>query len=406
MLWLYNFGIFLYKIVVTVASAFNVKANLFLKGRKNLLKIIANKEFSKERPVWFHFASLGEFEQGRPVLEELKKNHPDTKIVVTFFSPSGYEIRKNYTLADGVFYLPLDTRKNAAEFIRTVQPRMAIFTKYEFWYHYFKSLQDAGIPLIIISGIFRPDQAFFKWYGGFYRRILGFVTTFFVQNEQSVKLLKQLGLENVELSGDTRFDRVAENVLAPKQLPLIEAFCGSSPVFIAGSTWLPDEMLLKDLFQQFPEWKFIVAPHETNAAHIQEIIKLMPLAVRYTQLNSGLSGVDQQVLIIDNIGILSSVYQYGKVAYIGGGFGTGIHNTLEAAAFGLPVIIGPKYDKFQEAKDLLALGAAVSIQSFDDLSAAFIKLQKDQNAGITAKNYVLEKTGSTAQIIKYLENYI
>jgi len=406
MLWLYNFGIFLYKIVVTVASAFNVKANLFLKGRKNLLKIIANKEFSKERPVWFHFASLGEFEQGRPVLEELKKNHPDTKIVVTFFSPSGYEIRKNYILADGVFYLPLDTRKNAAEFIRTVQPRMAIFTKYEFWYHYFKSLQDAGIPLIIISGIFRPDQAFFKWYGGFYRRILGFVTTFFVQNEQSVKLLKQLGLENVELSGDTRFDRVAENVLAPKQLPLIEAFCGSSPVFIAGSTWLPDEMLLKDLFQQFPEWKFIVAPHETNAAHIQEIIKLLPLAVRYTQLNSGLSGVDQQVLIIDNIGILSSVYQYGKVAYIGGGFGTGIHNTLEAAAFGLPVIIGPKYDKFQEAKDLLALGAAVSIQSFDDLSAAFIKLQKDQNAGITAKNYVLEKTGSTAQIIKYLENYI
>jgi len=406
MLWLYNFGIFLYKIVVTVASAFNVKANLFLKGRKNLLKIIANKEFSKERPVWFHFASLGEFEQGRPVLEELKKNHPDTRIVVTFFSPSGYEIRKNYTLADGVFYLPLDTRKNAAEFIRTVQPRMAIFTKYEFWYHYFKSLHDAGIPLIIISGIFRPDQAFFKWYGGFYRRILGFVTTFFVQNEQSVKLLKQLGLKNVELSGDTRFDRVAENVLAPKQLPLIEAFCGSSPVFIAGSTWLPDEMLLKDLFQQFPEWKFIVAPHETNAAHIQEIIKLMPLAVRYTQLNSGLSGVDQQVLIIDNIGILSSVYQYGKVAYIGGGFGTGIHNTLEAAAFGLPVIIGPKYDKFQEAKDLLALGAAVSIQSFDDLSAAFIKLQKDQNAGITAKNYVLEKTGSTAQIIKYLENYI
>jgi len=406
MLWLYNFGIFLYKIVVTVASAFNVKANLFLKGRKNLLKIIANKEFGKERPVWFHFASLGEFEQGRPVLEELKKNHPDTKIIVTFFSPSGYEIRKNYTLADGVFYLPLDSRKNAAEFIRVVQPKMAIFTKYEFWYHYFKSLHDRKIPLIIISGIFRPDQAFFKWYGGFYRRILGFVTTFFVQNEQSVKLLKQLGLENVELSGDTRFDRVAENALAPKQLPLIGAFCGNSPVFIAGSTWLPDEILLKDLFQQFPEWKFIIAPHETNAAHIQEISRLMPTAVRYTQLNTATSAIDEQVLIIDNIGILSSVYQYGKVAYIGGGFGTGIHNTLEAAAFGLPVIIGPKYDKFQEAKDLLALGAAVSIQSFDDLSAAFIKLQKDQDAGISAKNYVVEKTGSTAQIIKYLENYI
>jgi len=406
MLWLYNFGIFLYKIVVTVASAFNVKANLFLKGRKNLLKIIANKEFSKERPVWFHFASLGEFEQGRPVLEELKKNHPETKLIVTFFSPSGYEIRKNYTLADGVFYLPLDTRKNATEFIRVVRPRMAIFTKYEYWYHYFKTLHDNGIPLIIISGIFRPEQAFFKWYGGFYRRILGFVTTFFVQNEQSVKLLNQLGLGNVELSGDTRFDRVAENALAPKQLPLIEAFCGNNLVFIAGSTWLPDEMLLKDLFQQFPDWKFIIAPHETNAAHIQEITKMMPTAIRYTQLNTETSTVDQQVLIIDNIGILSSVYQYGKVAYIGGGFGTGIHNTLEAAAFGLPVIIGPKYDKFQEAKDLLKLGAAVSIQSFDDLSAAFIQLQKDQNAGITAKNYVVEKTGSTAQIIKYLENYI
>jgi len=406
MLWLYNFGIFLYKIVVTVASAFNVKANLFLKGRKNLLKIIANKEFSKERPVWFHFASLGEFEQGRPVLEELKKNHPETKVIVTFFSPSGYEIRKNYTLADGVFYLPLDTRKNATEFIRVVRPRMAIFTKYEFWYHYFKTLHDNGIPLIIISGIFRPEQAFFKWYGGFYRRILEFVTTFFVQNEQSVKLLNQLGLGNVELSGDTRFDRVAENALAPKQLPLIEAFCGNSLVFIAGSTWLPDEMLLKDLFQQFPDWKFIIAPHETNVAHIQEITKMMPTAIRYTQLNTETSTVDQQVLIIDNIGILSSVYQYGKVAYIGGGFGTGIHNTLEAAAFGLPVIIGPKYDKFQEAKDLLKLGAAVSIQSFDDLSAAFIQLQKDQHAGITAKNYVVEKTGSTAQIIKYLENYI
>lgn len=406
MLWLYNFAIFLYRIVLHTAATFNTKAKLFLNGRKNIFNIIQNNTDITRKHIWFHFASLGEFEQGRPVLEELRKKYPQKPVIITFFSPSGYEIRKNYPMAEGIFYLPLDTHKNAAEFIRLINPEIAIFTKYEFWYHYFKTLHQRQVPLFIISGIFRPDQVFFKWYGGLYRRMLGFVSHFFVQNEQSVNLLKQLNLNNVSLSGDTRFDRVAENAGSPRELPLISKFCGQRPVFVAGSTWLPDEQLLKELIIAFPEWKFIIAPHETHAAHIQEIMKLIPGAARYTQLEEQPSGPDQQVLIIDNIGILSSAYQYGKIAYIGGGFGTGIHNTLEAAAFGLPVIFGPKYDKFQEAKDLLALQAAISIRSFEELSAAFIKLQKDQQAGPAAKKYVTDKTGSTDQIIQHLEQYI
>ncbi|SEA81986.1 3-deoxy-D-manno-octulosonic acid transferase [Pedobacter hartonius] len=405
MLWLYNFGIFLYKIVLHIVSIFNVKAKLFLKGRNNIIQTIKNNIDITKKHIWFHFASLGEFEQGRPVLEQLREKHPEKRIIITFFSPSGYEIRKNYPLADGIFYLPLDTKKNAADFIHLVNPEIAVFTKYEFWYHYFKTLHAQNIPLIIISGIFRPDQVFFKWYGNFYRKILGFVTYFFVQNEQSVNLLKDLNLKNVTLSGDTRFDRVAENTMRPKVLPLIQKFCGQSPVFIAGSTWLPDEQLLKELITAAPEWKFIIAPHEINPAHLQEIMRLVPDAARYTQLEKSPAGFGRQVLLIDNIGMLSSVYQYGQIAYIGGGFGTGIHNTLEAAAFGLPVIFGPKYDKFQEAKDLIALQAAISIKSAAELSAAFAALQKDEHAGDTAKKYVLDKTGSTAQIIKYLETY-
>jgi len=405
MLWLYNFAIFLYRILLSIASIFNIKAKLFLEGRQNIFKIINNKLDVTKRHIWFHFASLGEFEQGRPVLEALKEKYPHKNIVVTFFSPSGYEVRKNYALADGIFYLPLDTKKNAEEFIRLLKPEIAIFTKYEFWYHYFKTLHQQQIPLILISGIFRPEQAFFKWYGGFYRRILSYVSYFFVQNEQSVRLLNSINLANTSLSGDTRFDRVAENAAAPKKLELIEKFCESSRVFIAGSTWLPDEQLLAELIKQHPDWKFIIAPHEIQPDHINEIIKLIPEAARYTQLETTSGAFDRQVLLVDNIGMLSSVYQYGEIAYIGGGFGTGIHNTLEAAAFGLPVIIGPKYDKFQEAKDLIAIKAAITISLFTDLSAAFDQLLKDQDAGQRASKYVSDKTGSTAQIIKYLEKY-
>lgn len=437
MLWLYNFGITLYSLLLRIVSPFNPKAKLFLSGRKNIYITIEKQIDSSKKHIWFHFASLGEFEQGRPVLERLKEKEADKKIIVTFFSPSGYEIRKNYPLADGIFYLPLDTKENAEKLISLFNPEIAVFTKYEFWYHYFEVLHQNNIPLFIISSIFRPKQLFFKWYGGFYRGILKNVTHFFVQNEQSVSLLKSLQLDNVSLSGDTRFDRVAENVKSPKALDLIRNFCGISPVFIAGSTWPEDEHLLKTLIDHYPDWKFIIAPHEINKAHINQILKLIPDLVRYTELQHGQTeeenskesdapgtsnkeandysstnyngtsiNFNSRVLLIDNIGMLSSIYQYAKIAYIGGGFGAGIHNTLEAAAFGLPVIFGPKYEKFQEAKDLIELGAAVSISSENDLSAAFEKLQKDLNAGILAAEYVNNKTGSTKQIVAMLENYI
>lgn len=419
MLWLYNFGITLYSLLLRTASLFNPKAKLFVSGRENIYITIQNQINAAEKHIWFHFASLGEFEQGRPVLEQLKAEAAGRKIIVTFFSPSGFEVRKDYPLADGVFYLPLDTRKNAKRLIRLINPEIAVFTKYEFWYHYFKVLKENNIPLFIISGIFRPQQLFFKWYGGFYRRILKDVTHFFVQNEQSVDLLKSVGLTNVSLSGDTRFDRVAENAKSPRSLPLISNFCGSAKVCIAGSTWPEDEALLKILIDEQRDWKFIIAPHEIGAAHIQQIMKLIPDAIRYTALkeeqpdpgkedmrDKSSSYAHHSVLLVDNIGMLSAIYQYAHIAYIGGGFGAGIHNTLEAAAFGLPVIFGPRYEKFQEAKDLIGLGAAISINSETELSAAFNKLQKDAIAGDISSRYVNTKTGSTKQIVAMLEDYI
>lgn len=401
MLWLYNLGISLYGFIVSAFSLFNSKAKLFIQGRKNIFDHLEKTIDGTKKHIWFHFASLGEFEQGRPVLEKIKELHPKKRIVITFFSPSGYEIRKNYPLAAGVFYLPLDTDGNAKRFISLINPEMAIFTKYEFWYHYFKTLNDRQIPLYLISGIFRPDQIFFSWYGSFHRRILSFVDHFFVQNIESMELLKHLGLENTSLSGDTRFDRVAENALSPKKVDLIENGWINSPVFIAGSTWPADERLISALIQQQPDWQFIIAPHEIDEAHIQEIEKLIPGAVRYSNLVNGATGA-AQTLIIDNIGLLSSLYQYARIAYIGGGFGVGIHNTLEAAAFGIPVIFGPKYDKFQEAKDLIALTAARSIETESDLSKAFTHFNENKEAGKIAQKYVNEKTGSTRQILEFI----
>lgn len=402
MLWLYNIGISFYGLVVSAFSIFNSKAKLFSQGRKNIFDHIEKTVDGTKKHIWFHFASLGEFEQGRPLLEKIKELHPQKRIVITFFSPSGYEIRKNYALAAGVFYLPLDTASNAKRFISLINPEMAIFTKYEFWYHYFKTLNDQQIPLYLISGIFRPNQIFFRWYGSFHRRILGFVDHFFVQNTESVNLLKQLQLENASLSGDTRFDRVAENALSPKKVTLVENGWINSPVFIAGSTWPADERLIAVLIQQQPDWQFIIAPHEIDEAHILDIEKLIPGAVRYSNLQNGAANT-AQILIIDNIGLLSSLYQYAQISYIGGGFGIGIHNTLEAAAFGIPVIFGPKYDKFQEAKDLIALTAARSIETESDLSAAFIHFRENKEAGKIAQKYVNEKTGSTRQILEFIE---
>ncbi|MNK27923.1 3-deoxy-D-manno-octulosonic acid transferase [compost metagenome] len=401
MYWLYNISILIYGLLIKFASLFNVKAKLFVNGRKDFFERIAVKANAIENPIWFHFASLGEFEQGRPVLEKIKSTNPQEKIIVTFFSPSGYEIRKNYALADGIFYLPLDTPTNAKKFIETIKPKMAIFTKYEFWPNYFKALASKKIPLYIISGIFRPNQVFFKWYGGFYRNVLKCVDYFFVQNEESATLLKSIGINNVDISGDTRFDRVFENAQQPKQLPIIEQFCGSDQVLIAGSTWPDDEKLLVDLATKYPNWKIIIAPHEIHASHISEIEKLFPQASKFSELNP--KKPDHQVLIIDNIGMLSSLYQYGKIAYIGGGFGIGIHNTLEAAAFGLPVIFGPNYHKFQEAKDLINIRAAKSIRNTGELVSAFEYFNKNESGKI-ASSYVAEKKGATDIIIEKISS--
>ena len=406
MLFLYNFGIYFYSLLVKAFALFSPKAKLFIQGRQDIFSLLANKIDSQQRHVWLHFASLGEFEQGRPVLEKIKELQPEKKIIVTFFSPSGYEIRKNYPLAAGVFYLPLDTAGHAKKFIEIINPEIAIFTKYEFWYHYFAVLEEKKIPLFLISGIFRPNQAFFKWYGGFYRSILTRMTHLFVQNEESERLLKGIGINQVSLSGDTRFDRVFENVATVKNLPLVEAFIQQSKVLIAGSTWPQDEALIATWMEKHPDWKVILAPHEIGAAHIDQLMTLFPQAVKYSALQQQATSQEQQILVIDNIGLLSSLYQFGHIAYIGGGFGAGIHNTLEAAAFGLPVIFGPRYDKFQEAKDLVALEAAYSIHDDKGLETAFQSFIENPNAGKKARDYVVEKKGATEAIIQAITPYL
>ena len=404
MLLIYNIGISLYFCAIYVASFFNKKAKLWLKGRNN----VVYKKF--EKSLWFHFASLGEFEQGRPLLEHVRKNQPETKIVVTFFSPSGYEIRKSTPLADAAYYLPLDTATNAREFIEAINPEAAIFTKYEYWYHYFNELHKREIPLYVISGIFRSDQVFFKWYGGLHRRMLGFVTYFFVQDAVSKELLQSLGVTNVEVSGDTRFDRVWANAREPKELHVINQFKNGHKLFIAGSTWPDDEALVATLVKDYADWKFIFAPHEIGEEKIAKLIDLLPLnsVIRYSQIaENQISLNNYQTLIIDNIGMLSSLYQYADVAFIGGGFGVGIHNTLEAAAFGLPVIFGPNYDKFKEAKDLISIKGGYSINDEPELKATIAYITEDiQRYNETCqvvKDYVKENTGATKTITDHIK---
>jgi 3-deoxy-D-manno-octulosonic-acid transferase len=402
MLLLYRFGLSIFYILMKFASLWHPKAKLWVNGRQNWEKELRKKVGKIESSVWFHFASLGEFEQGRPVLEALKKAEPETNIIISFFSPSGYEIHKNYPLALAVCYLPLDTTNNATTFIEIIKPKYAVFTKYEYWFYFFRTLHQKHIPLYLISGIFRKNQAFFKFYGGFYRQMLSFITYFFVQNEESKTLLNSLGINQVAVSGDTRFDRVTENAKNKKKLKEIEAFCGSSKVLVAGSTWPADEELLNTIIESYPNWKFISAPHEIAEANLQRLEEqLLGKTIRYSNLEVHKLTLPQ-VLIIDNIGLLSSLYAYGTIAYIGGGFGKGIHNTLEAAAFGLPVIFGPKYQKFQEAKDLIELNAGFSISNQAELNDCFKLLQSDthKEAGKQAKAYVDEHTGATAQILE------
>ncbi|MGI4749664.1 MAG: 3-deoxy-D-manno-octulosonic acid transferase [Janthinobacterium lividum] len=379
---------------------------LWLSGRRN------QKLVTLDDSIWFHFASLGEFEQGRPVLEKLRSENPALKTVVTFFSPSGYEIRKNTPLADYVYYLPLDTPQNARHFIKTINPKIAIFTKYEYWYFYMDELYQREIPLYLISAIFRPQQIFFRSYGGFYRQMLLLVQHFFVQDETSKQLLASIDIENATVSGDTRFDRVWENVQQVEPIVKIEDFKADQPIFIAGSTWPPDEDLIANLVSIYPDWKFIIAPHEIRPEKLNNLLEKLPKGktILYSEIQADREFLKQkQVLVIDNIGLLSKLYQYGNVAYIGGGFGTGIHNTLEAAAFGLPVIFGPVYQKFKEAQDLINLNAGFSIINEASLESIVSQLVTDKKfyteASIRAKNYTRQNTGATEKIWKYIKTH-
>lgn len=410
MTFLYNFAIQIYSLLIRISALFNGKAKLFVTGRKNWEDTLRKKVDKNSGYIWFHCASLGEFEQGRPVIEELKKQFPQFKIALTFFSPSGYEIRKNYELADLVAYLPLDTRKNAKTFLDLVQPEKVFFVKYEFWYHYISEITKRRIPLFVISAIFRENQQFFKntpW-GKWYRKLLFRFEHIFVQNEISAELLKGIGASNFTIAGDTRFDRVAAIANGSKEIPVVNKFKGDSLLIIAGSTWKPDEELLTAFINQSTNAKFIIAPHEVSTSNINRIQQMLkkPAALFSNVQNLEISNFE--VLIIDSIGILSSVYRYGNIAYIGGGFGVGIHNILEAATFGLPVIFGPNYKKFKEAVDLTFEGGAVSIQNYDELRIALNSLITDKNklkkTAEICKNYVEKNVGSTKFIIKKVFN--
>lgn len=401
---LYSIGIFCYGVFIFIASLFNEKARLLGKGQHNAFKLLKEKVDPNGGYVWFHAASLGEFEQGRPVIEQLKREQPDIKILLTFFSPSGYEVRKNYAGADIVSYLPLDIPGNARYFINLVKPSKAIFIKYEFWPNYLMALKAAKVPVYSISAIFRPEQVFFKGYGKWYLNLLKSFEHIFVQDKVSLDLLEKYELRNASVCGDTRFDRVYDLYRQAKQLPLIEAFVSNAEkVIVAGSTWPKDEELLVRYLKLHPEVKLILVPHEVHYAHISAISGLLDgKFIRYSEATPE-NVKTTNCLVVDVIGILSSIYRYANVAYIGGGFGVGIHNTLEAAVYGIPVVFGPNYQKFREARELIAVGGAFSISNYLILETQVDRLLKDTEAGKMAGEYVKNNTGATEIIIKRMK---
>ncbi|MFO7829326.1 MAG: glycosyltransferase N-terminal domain-containing protein [Bacteroidales bacterium] len=410
MIGIYYIGIQIYYFLILSASLFNPKARLWIKGRKKLFKRIASQINPGEKTVWFHCASLGEFEQGRPLIEAFKKNYPEYKILLTFYSPSGYEIRKNYEHADYIFYLPLDTPGNASEFLDIVSPELIFFIKYEFWYFFLVEINKRKIPLYLVSGIFRKEQRFFKPYGKRSKRMLGCFNHFFVQNQQSKKLLHSINLSNVTVTGDTRFDRVYTIAKESKNLALIDKFKNNEEILIAGSSWKPDEEIIIKYFNQTShQFKLIVAPHEVHSENIDRIVNLFGAnknVVKYSEANiDHIENAD--VLIIDCIGLLSSLYKYGEIAFIGGGFGKGIHNILEAATFGLPIIVGPNYQKFQEAVDLIQLGGATCVHNYQDIENILNQLFNDQailgKKGQIAAEFVEQKRGATDKILNTIE---
>jgi len=408
----YNIFLLAFKAGIRIAALFHPKARKWVNGRRQIFQRLQEAIQPGQQVVWMHCASLGEFEQGRPLLEALREQYPSCKLLLTFFSPSGYEVRKNYTGADWVFYLPMDGPRNARRFLEIVKPSLVIFVKYEFWFYYLKKVKYRNIPLILVSALFWEKMSFFKWYGAMQRKMLSRFDQLFVQDAGSQQLLQNIGLGNITtISGDTRFDRVSAIARQAASVPVVEQFTADRPALIAGSTWPEDEVLLQQAQQQLSDiglW-LVIAPHDISESRIAAIEKLFPQSIRYSAAvkNPELSVAAVSVLIIDNIGLLSSIYRYGMACYIGGGFGKGIHNTLEAAVYGKPLLFGPVFHKFKEAKDLIAAGAAFSVtepaQAAAHLQQWIQSPDSCAQAGMAARQYVNASTGATGKILEFIQ---
>ncbi|MBN2520064.1 MAG: 3-deoxy-D-manno-octulosonic acid transferase [Bacteroidales bacterium] len=408
---LYEIGLRFFYFMALTGSLFDKKARLWVKGRKGLFRRIRNEIDNINSIAWFHCASLGEFEQGRPIIEEFKLKYPHFKLLLTFFSPSGYEIRKNYAGADYIYYLPLDTKRNAGKFVKLINPKVAFFIKYEFWYNFINQLHKNKIPVFLVSGIFRKNQVFFKRYGGWYRKILKKFNFLFVQDMDSYNLIRKIDIKNVTIAGDTRFDRVYLHSKSAIDYPEIELFKQNKIILIAGSTWpVDDELLIKFINESEFDIKYIIAPHVISVSQIQHISEKIKFnTIKYSERgNNDLRNA--KVLIIDGIGMLSSLYKYGNIAYIGGAFGKGLHNILEAAAFGLPVIFGPNYNKFREAISLIENGGAFSINDYDEfynnLNGLLTNQEEINRIGRICKNYVIRNKGVTKRILQIVNDYL
>lgn len=404
---MYSFVLYLYAFAVILAAPFYKKARLMVKGQWNTFRILRKRIDRREKYVWFHAASLGEFEQGRPLMERLRREYPEYKILLTFFSPSGYEVRKNYEGADVICYLPFDTPGNVRSFLRLARPCMAFFIKYEFWNNYLHACHRRNIPVYSVSSIFRKNQVFFRWYGRSYGKVLNCITHFFVQNELSKELLAGKGITDVTVVGDTRFDRVLDICHQAKQLPLVSLFKQDATVLVAGSSWAPDEDLIIPYFNAHPEMKLVVAPHVISEAHLKEIEgKLTRPGVRYSRATED-DVRKADCLIIDGYGLLSSIYRYGEIAYVGGGFGVGIHNVPEAAVYGVPVIIGPNNEKFREAQYLLKAGGCLEVKDAETYGRTMDRLLSDKvylsQCGRIAGEYISGNAGATDVIFRHVK---
>ncbi|MFG4002605.1 3-deoxy-D-manno-octulosonic acid transferase [Flavobacterium aquidurense] len=405
MLFLYNLVISIAGFFLKIAALFSPKIKLFTEGRKNVFAILEEKIKPSDKTIWFHSASLGEYEQGLPVIEKIKEKYPSHKIIVTFFSPSGYEVRKNNTVADTTVYLPMDTKSNAKKFLKLVHPELAFFIKYEFWLNYLKELETSQTPTYLVSGIFRDNQMFFKWYGGFYRKALKAFTYFFVQNESSKEKIEAIGFHNVIVSGDTRFDRVNAILERDNTLDFIESFKNNAPAIVIGSSWPKDEALIAEYINQAPEdVKFIIAPHNIKAEQIASLKSQITKSTVLFSEKKDLDLSDFNVFIIDTVGLLTKIYSYGTIAYVGGGFGNpGIHNILEPATFGIPIVIGPNYSNFAEATQLVGLGGCIVISNKEELKQNLDRLLADkaflEEKSRICKTYIQDNKGATNTIM-------